>query len=256
MNVISTTKMAQQQLDEKNCQPIPSEEEEYEETVVAVQPAPIIPKPVVVVQDDKTTTQKKKKPMPKKTVQPKRAGSSSSSTTTTNTNGIRMKKVVKQVGKRYFCYTESDRELFILSKGNVMRCVVTCFDNLAIFNVCKEDRQVINEKLQQMATNAGFIGTIQYINVSDEDEENDQRSRTLFVKSDNHTQYFNVDGSKMNGSLPTCAMNAKICIRFMGVLQVDQTIKPMLRLYQLKLEASDEEMLIPKIHNEPCLFNL
>lgn len=248
--------MAQQHVDAKQKnQSIPFEEVD-DDNVVAVQP--IIPKPI---QDDKTAS--KKKPITKKAVQPKRAGSSSSAssattttTTTTKDNGIRMKKVIKQVGKRYFCYTESDRELFILNKGNVMRCVVTCFDNVAIFNVCKEDRQVINDKLQQMATNAGFIGTIQYINVSDEDEENDQRSRTIFVKSDNHTQYFNVDGSKLTGSLPTCAMNARICLRFMGVLQVDQTIKPMLRLYQLKLEANDEEMLIPKINNEPCLFHL
>ena len=189
----------------------------------------------------------KKQTTIKKSSLPRGSGSSSSLRNAPST--IKMKKMVKQIGNRYFCYTQNEKELYVLNKGNALSCIITKFDNLAIFNVPKEDRQTINTKLEQMAMNSGLTGAIKYFNLNDDDDDADPFAKTIFVKADKYTQYFDSERQKMNGPLAT-SMKAKICLRFMGLLKTDGQIQVMLRLYQVKLEENSET----PTNLEPCMF--
>ena len=90
---------------------------------------------------------------------------------------IAMKKSIKQIGDKFFSYTANDQEIYVLNDASPLRCSMTCFNDLAIFNVTQEDRAAINEKVKQMAYGSGMDGDVQG---TDEKE-------TLFVKMDNMT---------------------------------------------------------------------
>ena len=188
---------------------------------------------------EKALANKKATEEEKKKKQVKRAGQS----TRRNSEGIKMKRIAKQIGNKLMCYTQNEKDTFILNEGNPVKCIVTCYDSLAVFNIPKEDVRCMNRKMEEMVYNAGFSGTIQKWG---------EVECTLFLKSDKYTQYFNAKAEKLNELPKKVTLMAKVCMRFMGILKVDGEIKPMVRLYQVKVEEEDGGR---DAGMEPCMFN-
>lgn len=139
---------------------------------------------------------------------------------------IAMKKTVKQIGDKFFSYTANEQEIYVLNNASPLRCSVTTYNDLAIFNLTEEDRETINKSVKEMALNSGMKGEVQQI---------DEKKETLFVKMDSNTQLFDAEKKPLT-SLPKKSLNLKVCIRFVGVIKYDNVIRPMLRVYQAKVE--------------------
>ena len=162
-----------------------------------------------------------------------------------NNEGVKMKRVVKQVANKMFCYTQNEKETYVLNEGRPMAAYVTAYDNLAIFGVSINDRKKMNEKVEQMAKNSGLKGVVYKW------DEEVAEEYTLFVKHDNKTQYFNAKQEKMKELPKKKRMWAKVCVRVTGIMKVDGQLKPMVRLWQVKLEAEEED----EESQEPCMLN-
>ena len=161
-------------------------------------------------------------------------------------NKVTMKKTIKQVGKKYFSYTANNKETYVMNNGNPLRCTMTCYDSLAVFNVPLEDRKAINTKIKEMANSSHMKGNVQLME--------EQGEKTVFLKIDKFSKLFDAE-KKPLATLPKTPMDCKICMRFIGVIKCENNdIRPMMRLHQVKVESNamnedDEEM------DQPCMFN-
>lgn len=159
-----------------------------------------------------------------------------------NSTGIKMKRITKQVGSKWFCYTKEEKELFVLNEGKTLNAYVTCYDSLAIFGVSRNDRKQMNAKVNEMVINSGLKGVVQKW-------DEDATEHTMFVKKDKMSQFFNAEREKINELPKKMVLTAKVCIRFTGIMKIDGQLKPIVRLWQVKLEGKEEE-----INQEPCMF--
>jgi len=153
---------------------------------------------------------------------------------------VPMKKQAKQWGNKSFWFTKGDDEYFVLNAGFPVPCSITIYNNLAIHEVPIADRFSINIMLQDMVNDCKVEGTLSRL-----DAENSLK--TIFVRFDNKTQLFDVNGQPLKTLPNKNAFQAKVAIRFLGLYLKDGVIKPMLRLYQLRLADQPEPKLPPCI---------
>ena len=156
---------------------------------------------------------------------------------------IPMKMKTKCWNRCSFCFTVNENFHKVLNGGLPLPCSITVFNDLAIHQINKNDRMLLNNITRAMLDNCELCGRIAFY---DEDAE----EKTLFVKIDNNSRMFNVEGTLMNK--PTSnAFHAKVAIRIMGIFKKDDAIKPMLRLHQLRVDENGSNKTI----NNSCIFN-
>ena len=156
---------------------------------------------------------------------------------------IRMKRKVKTWNKCTFCFAQQEDYYLILNNSLPLRCSITIYNDLAVHNVNKDDRKMLNKTTRTMLLNSDLCGMIGYF---DEDAE----EKTLFIKCDNKTKLFSIDGNVIS-NLPSGAFQAKVSLRFQGIFKKDDMVKPMLRLHQLRVDENGSNKTI----NNSCIFN-
>ena len=149
--------------------------------------------------------------------------------------GIKMKKVVQQIGNKYFNYTEKEHELMILNGAEPLRCAWTRYNSIAVFNMSTIARNEINAKIDEMVTNSDLVGIVKKV----------KENGTVFFKWNNKTQFFDEEGKTLEPMLTQKVMNARMAIRFAGIVKTGNDIWPILRLFQLKLV---------KVNRMPCIL--